>query len=125
MSRANHAADAEEGNMKVRDKKNLLEKYSELKAQLIRTLENSDYEIDIDGDAVDQLQGQSLVNIQNRLSKNNLMKLRAIDEAIELISKGKYGDCSECGEQIEVKRLEAIPGITTCVCCAELSEVRR
>jgi phage/conjugal plasmid C-4 type zinc finger TraR family protein len=112
-------------NMKVREKKNLLKKYSELRAQIIRTLENSDYEIDIDGDAVDQLQGQSLVNIQNRLSKNNLTKLRIIDEAIEMISRGEYGDCSECGEPIEVKRLEAIPGVTICVCCAELSEVRR
>ena len=72
--------------MKVRDKKNLLKKYSELKTQLIRTLENSDYEIDVDGDAIDQLQGQSLVNIQNRLSRNNLMKLRAIDEAIVIDS---------------------------------------
>ena len=111
--------------MKVRDKKNLLKKYSELKTQLIRTLENSDYEIDVDGDAIDQLQGQSLVNIQNRLSRNNLMKLRAIDEAIVLITKGEYGDCSECGEPIEMKRLEALPGITICVSCAEQLEIRK
>ena len=119
MSRANVTPNAE-GNMKVREKKNLLKKYSELREQIIRTLDNSDYEID-----VDQIQGHSLLNIQNSLSKNNLMKLRAIDEAIELISKGEYGDCSECGEPIEVKRLEAMPGVITCVLCAEQLELRR
>jgi DnaK suppressor protein len=124
VSRANVTPNAE-GNMKVREKKNLLKKYSELREQIIRTLDNSDYEIDVDGDAVDQIQGHSLLNIQNSLSKNNLMKIRAIDEAIELISKGEYGDCSECGEPIEVKRLEAMPGVITCVLCAEQLELRR
>jgi DnaK suppressor protein len=111
--------------MKVREKKSLLKKYSDLRGQLIKTLENSDYEVDVDGDDVDQLQGQSLVVVQNQLSKNNLMKLRAIDLAIEMIGKGEYGDCQECGEPIAMKRLEAIPGVTTCVFCAELVELHR
>jgi len=108
--------------MKAREKKNLLKKYSELKDHLIRTLEKSDYEIDVDGDVVDQLQGQSLLSVQNRISMNNLIKLRAIDDAIEMISKGEYGDCKECGDPIDVKRLEAIPGVIACVRCAELAE---
>lgn len=109
-------------NMKAKDKKNLITKYAELKSQLIKTIENSDYEIDVDGDIVDQLQGQHLINIQNKISKNNLRKLRAIDSALDLISKDEYGDCLECGEPIEIKRLEAIPGVTLCVLCAEISE---
>jgi RNA polymerase-binding transcription factor DksA len=111
--------------MKAKDKNNLLKKYSEIKYQLIKTLENSDCEIDVDGDLVDQLQGQTLVNVQNQISKNNLAKLRAVDSALEMIAKGEYGDCSECGDPIAIKRLEAIPGITTCVICAELSERNR
>jgi len=111
--------------MKIRDKKNLVKKYKELRETLIRTIERSDYEVDIDGDVVDQLQGQSLVNIQNSVTRNNLIKLRAIDSALESIANGKYGDCEECGDPISLKRLEAIPGITTCVLCAELSELQR
>jgi DnaK suppressor protein len=111
--------------MKVREKKNLVRKYSELRDQLIKTLENSDYEVDVDGDVVDHLQGQSLVIVQNKLSKNNLMKLRAIELALEMIDKGEYGNCYECGEPIAVKRLEAIPGVRTCVLCAELVELHR
>jgi DnaK suppressor protein len=111
--------------MKVREKKNLVRKYSELREQIIKTLENSDYEVDVDGDVVDRLQGQSLVIVQNQLSKNNLIKLRAIDLALEMIDKGEYGYCHECGNPIASKRLEAIPGVTTCVLCAELVELHR
>lgn len=111
--------------MKVREKKNLVKKYSELREQIVKTLDNSDYEVDVDGDLIDQLQGQSLVTVQNRLSKNNLMKLRAIDLALEMIENDEYGDCLECGEPIAVKRLEALPGVTICVFCAELAELKR
>lgn len=111
--------------MKVRDKNNIVKKYLDIRDNLIRTIENSDYEIDVDGDDVDQLQGQNLVNIQNSVTKNNILKLRAIESALEMIDKGIYGDCEECGDPIGVKRLEALPGVTTCIFCAELSESRK
>jgi DnaK suppressor protein len=113
------------GNMKVRDKNNLVQKYTEIKNNLIRTIESSDYEIDVDGDDVDQLQGHSLINIQNSVTKNNILKLRSIEAALEMIAKGIYGDCEECGEPIGIKRLEALPGVTTCIFCAELLESRK
>ena len=110
--------------MKVRDKKNLVKKYSDLREQLIKTLESSDYEVDVDGDTTDQLQGQSLVVVQNAISKHNLMKLRSIELALAMIDCGEFGNCLECGEPIAIKRLEALPGVSTCVFCAELSEHR-
>ena len=125
MSRVNGYKRLKGKVMKAKDKKNLLNKYSELREQLIKTLENSSYEVDVDGDVVDQLQGQSLINVQNKLSQKNLLKLKAIDSAIEMITNGEYGNCKECGEPISVKRLEAIPGVTTCILCAELSELHR
>jgi len=111
--------------MKVRESKSLRKKYVELKQQLIATIENSDFEVDVAGDAVDKLQGASLLRVQNQLSKHNLDKLRAIDRAIELIDAKEYGDCEECGEPIGIKRLEAIPGVTLCVICAERNERQR
>jgi DnaK suppressor protein len=111
--------------MKSKDKKTLISKYTDLKLELVKIIENSDYEIDVDGDIVDQLQGQHLINIQNKLSMKNLNKLKAINIALDLISKDEYGDCCECGESIDIKRLIAIPGATFCVRCAELSEIRR
>jgi DnaK suppressor protein len=111
--------------MKVKDKRELLKNYVEIRDQIIKTLEKSDYEIDIDGDVVDLLQGQNLVNIQNQLSINNLKMLRVLNSAIEMLNNGDYGKCEECGESISIKRLEVLPGTTTCVFCAELSERNR
>ncbi len=111
--------------MKVRELKKLREKYIEHRQQLIKTLQNSDFEIDVDGDAIDKLQGASLLRVQNQLSKNNLEKLHTLDRAIELIDNKNYGDCEDCGEPIGFKRLEAIPGVTLCIFCAEKNERRK
>jgi DnaK suppressor protein len=47
-----------------------------------------------------------------------------IDSAIKMIAKDEYGDCEECGEPIGMKRLEAIPGVTICISCAEELELQ-
>ena len=110
--------------MKKRELKSLRKKYVELREQLVRTIENSDFEVDVAGDAVDKLQGASLLRVQNKLSQINVIKLRAIDKAIELIDRGNYGDCEDCGCAIGFKRLEAIPGCILCISCAEKAELR-
>lgn len=108
--------------MKQSELQNLRIKYINLQDQLISTIEKSNYEIDIDGDEIDEIQGKSIIAIQDQLSQNNLKKLRAIQLAIQRIDNNDYGDCEECGEAIGIKRLEAIPGVSICVCCAELIE---
>jgi DnaK suppressor protein len=111
--------------MKVRELKSLRKRYVELRKELITTIANSDFEVDVAGDAVDKLQGASLLRVQNQLSKNNLNKLRALERAIEQIDVKEYGNCEECGEPIGLKRLEALPGVTLCVTCAEKAERQR
>lgn len=108
--------------MKVRERNSLRKKYTELSEQLIRTIKNSDFEVDVAGDDIDKLQGASLLRVQNKLSIINLNKLRALDKAIEQIDSGEYGDCEDCGEAIGIKRLEAIPGCVLCISCAERAE---
>lgn len=111
--------------MKFRELKSLRKKYAELRDRLIKTIENSDYEVDVAGDAVDKLQGASLLRVQNQLSIININKLHALEKAIEKIDDGQYGDCEECDEAIGFKRLEAIPGCTLCISCAEKAELQR
>ena len=111
--------------MKVRELKSLRKKYVELRKELIATIENSDFEVDVAGDAVDKLQGASLLRVQNQLARINLNKLRALDRAIEQIDAREYGDCEDCGERIGLKRLEALPGVTLCIGCAEKAELQR
>lgn len=43
--------------------------------------------------------------------------LAKINKALDKIEKGNYGICSNCGQAIDSKRLEAYPEAETCVKC--------
>jgi len=111
--------------MTARELSSLRKKYVLLREELISTLQKSEFEVDIAGDAVDKLQGAALLRVQNQLSKQNIAKLSTLERAIGKIDLGDYGNCEECGEAIGFKRLEAIPGVSLCIVCAELAERNR
>ena len=48
--------------------------------------------------------------------------LALIDEALARIKANKYGACVECEEELQQKRLEAVPWARHCVTCAEKHE---
>ncbi|MBF0327557.1 MAG: RNA polymerase-binding protein DksA [Nitrospirae bacterium] len=52
-----------------------------------------------------------------RLRGREKKLLNKIEEAIEKIDSGNYGACEVCGEDINVKRLEARPVTTMCIDC--------
>lgn len=45
-----------------------------------------------------------------------------IEEALNRINSGEYGECMECGEEIPEKRLELLPFAHFCVNCKEKLE---
>ena len=49
--------------------------------------------------------------------------LEEVERALEKLDEGSYGVCDDCGEEIPMARLEALPTATTCVTCAEAREV--
>jgi DnaK suppressor protein len=49
-------------------------------------------------------------------------EIAQIDAALARIDAGTYGVCRECGEEIEPKRLEAVPYAATCADCADRKE---
>lgn len=110
--------------MNKKDRERLKNKYIKIRDELVRTINdsNNNCEIDIDGDIIDEIQGTALLNIQSTLSIKNINKLRAVVEALDMLDNNEYGICEECDEKINIKRLEAIPGITLCVFCAEKLE---
>lgn len=55
---------------------------------------------------------------------NDQSLLAQVNAALERIEQGTYGICSNCGQPIEEKRLEAIPWTTLCIKDAELLEKR-
>lgn len=48
--------------------------------------------------------------------------LKNLSQALERMREGTFGECAECGGDIELKRLEAIPWARYCVKCQEARE---
>ena len=49
-------------------------------------------------------------------------KLQNIDEALRRIQDGSYGECDECGDDIELERLMALPFTRVCLDCKAKQE---
>jgi RNA polymerase-binding transcription factor len=50
--------------------------------------------------------------------------LNKIDEALRRLEEGTYGYCFECGEEINEKRLRALPFAVRCKDCEQAREVK-
>ena len=56
------------------------------------------------------------------VSANDRRLLELIDEALARIEAGEFGECVNCGEQVQEKRLEAVPWARYCLKCQDLQE---
>lgn len=56
------------------------------------------------------------------MSANDRRLLELIDEAVERIEAGAYGQCVHCNEPVQEKRLEAVPWARHCLRCQDLQE---
>ena len=55
---------------------------------------------------------------QGALEAIEIHEIHQIQEALKRISEGTYGICAHCGEDIDPKRLKALPTATRCISCA-------
>lgn len=65
----------------------------------------------------DQASAEIDRNFMLRLKGRERKLLKKIDEILEKIENGTYGICEACGEEINIKRLEARPVTTLCIDC--------
>ena len=56
------------------------------------------------------------------MSANDRKLLQLIDEALERVEGGEYGECVNCGEPVSEKRLDAVPWTRYCLKCQDLQE---
>ncbi|HEV2704282.1 MAG TPA: TraR/DksA family transcriptional regulator [Pyrinomonadaceae bacterium] len=56
------------------------------------------------------------------MSANDRRLLELIDEALKRVEGGDYGECVNCGEAVQEKRLDAVPWARYCVKCQDLQE---
>ncbi len=55
-------------------------------------------------------------------STNERNILRLVEEALRRIDAGDYGYCANCEEDIQERRLEAVPWARHCIKCQDLQE---
>jgi DnaK suppressor protein len=63
-------------------------------------------------------------SMRMRLCNRETLYIKKINEALKRMDEGTFGECDECGEDIELRRLEARPTATLCVSCKEEQERR-
>jgi len=54
--------------------------------------------------------------------ESDFARLRFIEQAMKAIGRGQYGKCVRCGEDINDKRLDAVPWAKMCIGCQEETE---
>ena len=89
-------------------------KRSRLAAQETK-LENTEDECDL---ATISHERELLYN----LHESDYTRLRFIENAMKAMDRGDYGECARCGDEINQKRLQAVPWATTCIRCQEETE---
>ncbi|HLM58043.1 MAG TPA: TraR/DksA family transcriptional regulator [Pyrinomonadaceae bacterium] len=56
------------------------------------------------------------------MSANDRKLLELIDEALVRVEAGEYGECVNCGEPVQEKRLDAVPWARYCLKCQDMQE---
>lgn len=75
-------------------------------------------------DEIDQASTDIEQSMRMRLVNRETLYIKKVDEALKRIEEGTFGECEECGEDIELRRLQARPTATLCVSCKEEQEKR-
>ncbi|MFO7604563.1 MAG: TraR/DksA C4-type zinc finger protein [Gammaproteobacteria bacterium] len=65
---------------------------------------------------MDAMQQQAMAQTTQQRAEQSL---RRIEAALRRCEEGSYGDCQDCAEPIDPRRLELDPATTVCIRCAE------
>lgn len=68
-------------------------------------------------DVGDQASAEADTSFMFQLREREQKLLKKIDAALEMIDTGVFGICEDCGQEIDIKRLEARPVTTMCIIC--------
>lgn len=77
---------------------------------------------DVSQDPADKASNSYTKELLFSQSTNERNTLKLIEEALDRIVEKSYGECINCGAEIQAKRLEAIPWTPHCIKCQELME---
>ncbi len=92
-------------------------------AELAQVLRNRDaIAIEKSADALDEVQhaAERELAIRNLDRESNLLRL--VKLALRRIGEGSYGTCLHCEEDINPRRLAAVPWTPYCIACQEMAD---
>src|ERR1700740_2521651 len=104
-------------------KKKLVSRREELMKTIARTEEEGrqagdDQTVDLGDKASNSYTKEFLFGMTN----SDRTILNMIDEALKRIKSNEYGMCANCQEEMQQKRLEAVPWAKHCINCQEKAE---
>jgi len=70
-------------------------------------------------DFSEQATEQENLDVLHALESEGKEELVLINTALNRLETGDYGLCTQCGDEINPARLDALPYVTTCINCAE------
>jgi len=106
-----------------RFKKLLLEQRERLQGNQKKAL-SGDVHVDPDDfpDEIDTASSEVNLQFTGRLREREQGLLAKVDSALMKIEQGLFGECTNCGEDIGVKRLKARPVAELCIECKSEQE---
>lgn len=110
--------------LKAKEAKDIKAKLLAERELLIHKLNGNDLSIDDSEtpDPVDLAVRNYSKNVMLAVSENESRQLALIDEALQRVDDKEYGECQNCGKEVNPKRLTAIPWARYCLECQELVE---
>jgi DnaK suppressor protein len=104
-------------------KKKLQTRREELRRTIIRTeQEGRSADEDPTVDLADKAANSYTKEFLFGQTDNDRLTLQLVEEALQRIQQGTFGECLSCQEEIQQKRLDAVPWARHCRACQEKLE---
>jgi DnaK suppressor protein len=104
-------------------KKRLEQRQQELRITVTRTAQDGrEADSEAAQDIADRAANSYTKEFLFHQSNNERQLLGMVESALDRIREGVYGECISCGEEINAKRLDAVPWTRYCIACQEKME---
>ena len=109
--------------MKKRDKTKIESQLLEEREKASSTLQLDLEPTEVSGDEADISSNLEQQDMKFKMNERTLKRIKDIDVALaRLKGDDTFGECDKCGDEIEVKRLLAVPTVRVCIDCAQAEE---
>jgi DnaK suppressor protein len=92
--------------------------HADIRLSMVREL----FDQDEPRDEADESLRTLLRDTRMRLAEVDAQRAQMMEAALARLRDGTYGQCIDCGGNIEAKRLDAVPWAVRCVECQESAE---